>query len=915
MHNAFVYRGAKTREISFPLGGIGTGCLGLAGTGRLIDWEIFNRPAKGSVNGFSHFAIKAETAAGELLDARVLHGDEPAPYHGSGRTQFGGFGFGVSRETMAGLPHFPKTEFRGAFPLAEVEFADPLFPCRFTLAAFNPFIPLQADDSSLPAAFFEFTVANPTDQTIAYTLAMTVKNPYGENAENSFQNHAGISQLKLRSLLPAADLKYGDLTLATDAADTSVQEYWYRGKWFDTLTVFWKDFIKPGPIANRTLPVRGNDAGNDHGTLAARISVAAGQTARVRFLLAWNNPNCSNYWNPPPAPKADDAEPAAGGCCGQGCNCGGKDNAAPPAPTWKNHYATRFADSAATAAYAFQNWDRLETATRQFQETLFASTLPRPVLDAVSANISILKTPTCLRLEDGSFYGWEGCGCDSGCCEGSCTHVWNYAYALPFLFPDLERSMRNLDYRHNLRDDGGMPFRLQLPLGRDRSTFRPCADGQFGGVIKVYRDWKISGDTAWLRTLWPGVKQSIAFAWAPTNEDQWDPERTGVLNGRQHHTLDMELFGPNSWLTGFYLGALKAGAEMAEACGEPDTAAEYRAIFARGRDWVDRNLFNGDYFFQKIDLANQAMLAPFAGSTAGYPPAPLLDTYWSPEHGELKYQVGDGCGIDQVVAQWHADLCGLGDLFDPAKTRSALTAIHRHNYKPSMRGFFNPCRLYCLNDEAGTTMFDWPEGKRKPMIPIPYAEETMHGFEYMAGSHLIRRGLVAKGLAMVKAVRDRYDGERRNPWNEIECGSNYARSMAAYALLNACSGFEFDRTRGMIGFAPARLPRAGTAAFACFWALDGAWGRVTVTGDTLRLEVLAGRLEVAELRLPATLKQPGRALGARLEDAAGERTPTAPQGTTISAGRRQHSRPVLNFTPTVVLTPGQTLCVVSAPPA
>ena len=287
----------------------------------------------------------------------------------------------------------------------------------------------------------------------------------------------------------------------------------------------------------------------------------------------------------------------------------------------------------------------------------------------------------------------------------------------------------------------------------------------------------------------------------------------------------------------------------------------------------------------------------------------VMDAYWSPEHGELKYQVGEGCGIDQVVAQWHADLCGLGDLFAPAKTKSALAAIHRHNYQPGMRGFFNPCRLYCLNDEAGTTMFDWPEGKRKPMIPIPYAEETMHGFEYMAGSHLSRRGLVAKGLAMVKAVRDRYDGERRNPWNEIECGSNYARSMAAYALLNAFSGFEFDRTRGMIGFAPARLPRAGTAAFVCFWALDGAWGRVTVTGDTLRLEVLAGRLEIAELRLPPALQQPNQALTARLETAAGERNPVAAQATAAGAGPRRRARPALTFAPAAVLTPGHTLCV------
>src|SRR5208283_1140007 len=113
-----------------------------------------------------------------------------------------------------------------------------------------------------------------------------------------------------------------------------------------------------------------------------------------------------------------------------------------------------FKNSAESAKHSLVNWDRLYSDTNKFKQSLFSSTLPSYVLDAVSANISILKSPTCLRLEDGSFYGWEGCFCNSGCCEGSCTHVWNYAYALPFLFPSLERSMRNLDYTYNMREDG-----------------------------------------------------------------------------------------------------------------------------------------------------------------------------------------------------------------------------------------------------------------------------------------------------------------------------------------------------------------------------------------------------------------------------------------------------------------------------
>ena len=142
--------------------------------------------------------------------------------------------------------------------------------------------------------------------------------------------------------------------------------------------------------------------------------------------------------------------------------------------------------------------------------------------------------------------------------------------------------MRETDYAYNMDEAGGLSFRLSLPLGTHNTTERPCADGQFGNVMKLYRDWRLSGDTDWLRRLWPRAKKSIEFAWSAENRDRWDPERTGVLWGRQHHTLDMELFGPNAWLTGFYLGALRAGAEMADALGDNHTAALYLAIHDQG---------------------------------------------------------------------------------------------------------------------------------------------------------------------------------------------------------------------------------------------------------------------------------------------------------------------------------------------
>lgn len=824
----YVYKNSKLREISFPLGGIGTGCIGLSGNGRLIDWEIFNRPNKGSSNGFSHFSIKVESEE-KVLDARILNGDLHTPYSGTQE----GFGFGPDNNTMAGLPHFKDVEFEGTFPIAKLRFRDDTFPGKVEMTAFNPLIPLNDEDSSIPGAFFEIEITSCLEKEATYSIALSLNNPLSStDTINTYDKSASLHFIRFDTKSkPVDEVKSGNLCIATDADEVSYQEYWYRGYWFDNLSIYWREFTSQGKLKNRnynTEKTNGHLPANfyDVGTLAAHVKLAPGEKKKVRFIISWNFPTISNYWNPEKCKEAED--------------CASISN------TWKNYYVKLFPNSHASASYSLENWDRLLNDTVTFKNALFSSTLPPEVIDAVSANISILKSPTCLRLEDGEFYAFEGCGPMHGSCEGSCTHVWNYAYALPFLFPKLERSMRDLDFRYNQREDGAMSFRLMLPLGRERSGFRPCADGQFGGVIKAYRDWKISGDSNWLKGNWEAIKKSIEFAWSPTNEEKWDLDKDGVLEGRQHHTLDMELFGPNSWLTGFYLAALKAGSEIAEYFGETETASEYRKLFENGKRWVDNHLFNGEYYYQKIDLNDMNLLVGYAGSKC-VGGGETFEAYWNDEAREVKYQIGEGCITDQVLAQWHANLCGLGEIFNSSKVKKALESIYKYNYKKTMRNVFKSCRLYSLNDEGGVVICEWPGDKYKPVVPAPYSEETWSGCEYQVAAHMIQEGLIEEGIEIVRAVRNRYNGENRNPWNEIECGSNYARSMASYSLLNVLSGFRFDMVNKMIGFNPVGTEKE---EFHCFWSLDSGWGTFAKTLDKVEIKVLYGELNLKILGLP-----------------------------------------------------------------
>ena len=555
------YCGRSTAQISFPLGGIGTGSIGLGGNGRFLDVEIGNAPNKDSSGEFTHFAVKAERN-GRVLDARVLQGDLQPPYVGhGGRPLYTGYGFGPDRGSMAGMPHFADCEFDGAFPLARLAFSDEHFPGSVELLAFNPLIPTDTFDSSLPAAFFTILIRNDTQEAIEYTVAFSLRNFFTETgAIHQFLPAEGRKALFLSDTADRNTTDYGDLTMATDAECVSYQEYWKRGGWIDGLHTFWREFASPGPLPPRSYDPAARRCPQavpgDMAVLAAHVVAAPGETRTVRFVLTWSKPWRTNTWELKDPTLSE------------------KEIHRRRTQPWKNYYATQFETSRETAAYCLEQFSRLERETRDFHDALFSSTLPPEVLDAVSANMAVLKSPTCLRLEDGSFYAFEGVHQREGSCEGTCTHVWSYAYALAYLFPELERSARTLEYTYSMQPHGGMGFRVQLPLGAEPIHFRPCVDGQFGSVIRTYREYMLSGDLDWLKGIWPQVKRSISFSWSAENPDRWDLDRDGLIEGRQHHTLDVELFGPNSWLSGMYLTGLQAAARLARILGEPETALE-----------------------------------------------------------------------------------------------------------------------------------------------------------------------------------------------------------------------------------------------------------------------------------------------------------------------------------------------------
>ena len=366
------------------------------------------------------------------------------------------------------------------------------------------------------------------------------------------------------------------------------------------------------------------------------LTIAAGATQTVVVRLAWYS--------------------------GQTSIRVGNDAGPSPLPgTYRPWYAGRFRDIAEVTTYWHDQYDELRQVSERFSDCFYDSTLPPEVLDAVAANLTILKSPTVLRQEDGRLWAWEGCSDKSGCCAGSCTHVWNYAQAVPHLFPALERTLRETEFGPSQDERGHQQFRSALPIRPVAHDFHAAADGQLGGIVKVYRDWRIGGDTQWMRGLWPKVKSSLDYC-----IEQWDPGHKGWLEEPHHNTYDIEFWGPDGMCTSFYLAALLAASRMGQALGED--VARYESLYKQGVDRLQGELFNGEYFIQKIEWKNLRAKNPLEISSMVGEYSPEARTLLEQEGP--KYQYGTGCLSDGVLGAWLARVAGLDAIIDSSKEAS-----------------------------------------------------------------------------------------------------------------------------------------------------------------------------------------------------------------------------------------------------
>ena len=804
------FRDNHLLQIALPMGGIGAGSICLNGYGGLQDFSIRHAPATSALPDRHQpldagFALLHLPAAGQT---RLVEGPFPPEkiYNLGLKSQgYNGGGF-------EGLPRFRKCTFQGEYPFGTVNLSDQEIPLAVTITGFNPFIPLDDVNSSLPCAILEYTLRNTSSAPVAYQFSYHLSHLAQKGAEDKARS----------ALIPGLGVEYwnesasdapesGSAALGMLNAAPQIKARWFQGGWFDAISALWREVSQGSFQPTVGLPSGSRPARNG-GSLLVAGELPPGASVTYPVVIAWHFPNIvdSSCENP------------------EQCSC----------TRWHPFYVSKWKNARAVLEYVRDHYAALRQGTQTFHDALFSSTLPAAVLDAVSANLGILKSPTVLRYEDGSVWAWEGCFCDAGCCAGSCTHVWNYAQSMPHLFPALERTLREREMFNSMDERGHINFRAPAPGLPASHEFHAAADGQLGGIMKIYREWQICGDRAWLEKIYPLAQQSMDFC-----IEQWDPRRVGLVEEPHHNTYDIEFWGPDGMCSSFYLGALAAMAALANDAGHPEAAARYEALARLGAQRMDEQLFNGEYYQQNVTYTGLRDTS-FAEKLSSMGETLTEEERLLKAEGP-KYQYGTGCISDGVFGAWLARLCSLESPQNGENIHRHLASIYRYNFKPSLWDHANVQRPgYALGDEAGLLLCTWPRGG-KPTLPFVYSDEVWTGIEYQVASHLIAEGMLTEGLTLVEAVRARYDGLKRNPWNEYECGNYYARAMASYALLIAMSGFSYSAVTHTLVLAPA----VETEPFRCFFSTASGWGTLLLNAERLEIRLAAGELAVETLQI------------------------------------------------------------------
>jgi len=814
--NEYKYSGEALRAVALQLGPVGQGSISLAGDGGLRQWQINNKVSHDAHVPDSFFAIRVDTkgtSKSVVLQSPTLYDDSkfrPSPYITDHVVP------AASKKLLADLPGVKTIEVTAKFPVVHVDYTSGEVPVKVEMDAWSPKIPLDTKNSAIPVIIFNFTVTNNTTNDATVSLLGTLQNIAGWNCYDTIANEVNANGYggNINSLFTTKQLYGIDMSNPSLASNHAFNGHvacaFLRetNDQFSTMLQFnsakdlWKYFTGDG------LPGEGYSGASKsgstwNGAVACERTIKPGLSTVFTYMISWHFPNRYKDWP--------------------------LYYSIPNTPIYIGNKYNKFWKSISEVLnYVAANYTNLQTKTIKFRDSMFDTTLAWQIVDSAANRVALLNSATCLWPEDGYFYAFEGCSKGSGCCPLNCTHVWNYEQCLAKLYPDLERTMREIDLFTQINPYGVVPSRTECPLELKRvwqlwenyttspASTNICVDGEIGTVLKAYREVKQGAGKAWFAKIWGPVKK-IMSRWM----NELDSKKDGLISCAQPNTYDVSIYGVNSFIGAYYLCALRATEEMAKLQGDADLQKLCHERFLIGSANLDKACFpNGKWYTQLVDPAHEVQL------------------------------LTDATFMDALVGQWWAHSLGLGYLLPAAHIKSSLQFAFKRNFVKS----FDPAKQYprkfADQRDSGYFIGFWDEGP--PKNQLYYTNEfcwsgVLHAFVGLC----FYEGLKDIGLQALTTLRKCYDGTRRSPWNEIECGDYYARAMAAFLYFEIATGQEWEyatETAFKLKFAPRFTPEA----FRGFFILGSAWGQYSQIADGPRkngiakVEVKHGTLELAE---------------------------------------------------------------------
>ena len=820
------YVGDERRAVAVPLGGIGAGHLAIAGDGSLRQWQLANTINHRGHVPDSFFALRVSSIEPPGDVCRTLRSRPMAPLEEPAPLVTDHIEPADDHPPTATWPPVDATDVEVAYPFTTIAVRDEALPLEVSFDAWTPFVPHDPDASGLPVALFTFRLRNPTDRTLHGWLVGTLQNAVGWDGVTPIDGTRcglfGGNENRLESLdpsgtrpailmtnptLPVEDARSGQMLLAADHPAVEILHATSSAgmlRLVETLKLLepginfdWSPDAIVAALTTLRRPYVEPDGPSPPGTtwdaaLAVPFALRPGEATTIELTYAW--------WFPNRMADFDQFGP---------------ELPVPAGTRLGNRYATRFGSALEVARHVVDRRHELEAASRGWAEAVATFDAPRPIADTIAAQPALVRSPTAFIDEAGRLLGFEGAlgastlnwnGDVGGSCPLNCTHVWNYEQAVAALFPSLEVSMRDLEWDVLQAADGSIPHRLRVPIDgpqlHDRpigGPLAPALDGMLGAILKTYRDARLGGGRDMLERRYPAMvrlMEHVTSRWADAHE---------VLRGPQPVTYDIDLTEPNMYVGSLWIAALRTMAAVAARLGQA-TDVPYEARATTASEAYDALLWNGRYY-GRADEADRSGL-------------------------------GSGSLADQLNGQWWAHLLDLGEVLPRDHVRTALRTVVEHNLRDGFRGWAHGFRSFADADDTGLLICTWPDGDRPP-DPVRYADEVWSGVEYAVAALCLFEGLDEEALRILAGVRRRYDGTRRNPYNEIECGDHYSRAMAGWSVLHAYTGTFADLLDGRLVIGR----RVGTAPLVA----GTAWGWVRVAQTGARVEIRRGSLRVATL--------------------------------------------------------------------